>query len=144
MSPRTPSTTRPAAQETDLDALRARGGGDIPVTAAPPQKKTDPTVHYTLCAALTVAGAAVIVIGVLGVLGATGVTGHSGFPGSALLAEIHPWFLLISLFFLLPGVVGLYRGPGETSTHVIPRPKNRRPVDPTAGAGGAAGPAPTA
>jgi hypothetical protein len=54
-----------------------------------------------------------------------------------------PWLILISLFFLLPGIVGIYRGPGVPSTHVIPRPKNRKPIDYAAGAGGAAGPAPT-
>lgn len=115
----------------DLNALRAAGGGDIPVTAAPPQKKTDPRLHYTMCVTLTVLGAAVVALGVLGVT------------GTAVLDETYPWFLLISLFFFIPGVTGLFRGPGEPSTHVIPRPKNRKPIDPTAGAGGAAGPAPT-
>ncbi|WP_297007623.1 hypothetical protein [uncultured Corynebacterium sp.] len=126
----TTAAQSPKSTGSDLDALRAAGGGNIPVTAAPPQKKTDPTLHYSMCIGLTVLGIAVIVLGILGILGV------------AFLKEAYPWFLLISLFFLLPGIVGLYRGPGEPSTHVIPRPKNRRPIDPTAGAGGAAGPAP--
>ncbi|AGP31935.1 hypothetical protein [Corynebacterium terpenotabidum] len=124
-------TTTSNSGSPDLNALRATGGGDIPVTAAPPQKKTDPKLHYLMCIGLTLLGLTVLV---LGILGAT---------GTAFLQETHPWFLLISLFFLVPGVVGLYRGPGEPSTHVIPRPKNRKPIDYAAGAGGAAGPAPT-
>ncbi|WP_417286680.1 hypothetical protein [Corynebacterium variabile] len=120
------------ASTPDLNSLRAAGGGDIPVTAAPPQKKTDPKLHYAMCIALTVLGVIVIVLGTLGAL------------GTAFLEEAYPWFLLISLFFFFPSIVGLFRGPGEPSTHVIPRPKNRKPIDPTAGAGGAAGPAPTA
>jgi hypothetical protein len=124
------ATTRTTTSGPDLEALRAAGGGDIPVTQAPPQKKTDPTLHYSMCIGLTVLGIAVIVLGVFGITGTAG------------LDVTYPWFLLISLFFLLPGIVGLYRGPGEPSTHVIPRPKNRKPIDPTAGAGGAAGPPP--
>ena len=124
------ATTRTTNSGPDLKALRAAGGGDIPVTQAPPQKKTDPRLHYSMCIGLTVLGIAVIVLGVFGLNGTAG------------LDVTYPWFLLISLFFLLPGIVGLYRGPGEPSTHVIPRPKNRKPIDPTAGAGGAARPAP--
>jgi hypothetical protein len=123
------ATTR-TTSGPDLEALRAAGGGDIPVTQAPPQKKTDPTLHYSMCIGLTVLGIAVIVLGVFGLTGTAG------------LDVTYPWFLLISLFFLLPGIVGLYRGPGEPSTHVIPRPTNRKPIAPTAGAGGAAGPPP--
>ena len=126
------TTTAKSSQKStpDLNSLRAAGGGNIPVTAAPPQKKTDPKVHYSMCIGLSVLGVAVIVLGVLGSMGV------------AYLEEFYPWSLQISLFLLLPGIVGLYRGPGEPSTHVIPRPKNRKPIDPTAGAGGAAGPAP--
>lgn len=127
----TANSSSSASSGPDLDALRAAGGGNIPVTAAPPQKQTDPKVHYTMCIALTVVGVAVIVLGALGAL------------GTAYLHAAYPWLLLISLFFF-PGITGLIRGPGVPSTHVIPRPKNRKPIDPTAGAGGAAGPAPTA
>lgn len=114
----------------DLDALRSTGGGNIPVTQAPPQKQTNPRLHYSLCTAVTVIGVIVTVLGIVGMV------------ATSFLHAVYPMLLLVSLFFLLPGIVGLYRGPGEPSTHVIPRPKNRKPIDPTAGVGGAAGPAP--
>lgn len=116
----------------DLAALRSTGGADIPENQAPPQKMTDPKKHYTLCVVSTLVGAGALALGIFGTY------------GTAYVDAVAPWLILISLFFLLPGVVGLYRGPGVPSTHVIPRPKNRKPIDYAAGAGGAAGPAPTA
>lgn len=123
------STTAPDTPEVDLDALRKAGGGNIPETQAPPQKMTNPTFHYTLCVGLTILGLITLALGIL------------GWTGTAFLEEAYPWLVLISLFFVFPGLVGLYRGPGVPSTHVIPRPKNRKPIDYSAGAGGAAGPA---
>jgi hypothetical protein len=126
------ATARPNQQVSDLDSLRSTGGADIPENMAPPQKMTDPKKHYTLCIVAAVVGAGAMALGILGAF------------GTAYVEEVSPWLILISLFFLLPGIVGIYRGPGVPSTHVIPRPKNRKPIDYAAGAGGAAGPAPTA
>lgn len=125
--------TATADQQTrDLSSLRSTGGGDIPETDAPPQKMTEPKLHYGLCIGLSLIGVGVLVGGLFGAFGAPYV------------GAVAPWMILISLFFILPGIVGLYRGPGAPSTHVIPRPKNRKPIDYAAGAGGAAGPAPSA
>lgn len=124
--------TATANQPSDLSSLRETGGGDIPETQAPPQKMTNPKLHYLLCSVTTVVGAVALGLGIFGAYGAP------------YLIAVAPWMILISLFFFLPGIVGLYRGPGVPSTHVIPRPKNRKPIDYSAGAGGAAGPAPTA
>lgn len=132
MSTTAPKKTSGSTTQTDLDALRAAGGGNIPENQAPPQKMTNPTFHYTMCIGLTVLGLATLVLGIL------------GWTGTAFLKEAYPWLIAISLFFTLPGLVGLYRGPGVPSTHVIPRPKNRKPIDYAAGAGGAAGPTPSA
>ncbi|MGJ0185074.1 hypothetical protein [Corynebacterium glyciniphilum] len=126
------STAQPNKQPSDLEALRSTGGADIPENMAPPQKMTDPKKHYTLCIVSALVGAGALVLGIFGAY------------GTPYAEAIAPWLILLSLFFLLPGVVGLYRGPGIPSTHVIPRPKNRKPIDYAAGAGGAAGPAPTA
>ncbi|MCJ7857492.1 hypothetical protein [Corynebacterium kalidii] len=126
------STAQPNKQPADLEALRSTGGADIPENMAPPQKMTDPKKHYTLCVVSGLVGAGAMALGIFGAY------------GTAYVDAVAPWLILISLFFLLPGVVGIYRGPGVPSTHVIPRPKNRKPIDYAAGAGGAAGPAPTA
>lgn len=129
------STTAPKTPDSgqiDLDALRAAGGGNIPENQAPPQKMTNPKIHYTLCIGLTAIGIGVLILGIF------------GWTGTPFLKEIYPWLVLISLFFWPPGVIGIYRGPGVPSTHVIPRPKNRKPIDYAAGAGGAAGPVPSA
>lgn len=125
MTTPTPDTTM------DLTALRAAGGGDIPKNQAPPQKKTNPTLHYSLCAVILVLGLVILALGILGVMDVP------------YLNAAFPTLLGVAPFIAGPGFVGLYRGPGEPSTHVIPRPKNRSPIDLTAGAGGAAGPAPT-
>lgn len=126
------ATANPGNQSPDLDALRSTGGADIPENQAPPQKMTNPKLHYSMCIGLTIAGLAVLVAGLFGAF------------GTPYLHAVAPWLILISLFFFIPGLTGLYRGPGVPSTHVIPRPKNRKPIDYAAGAGGAAGPAPTA
>lgn len=127
----TTASTNPEATP-DLAALSKAGGGDIPETHAPPQKMTNPKMHYTMCIGLTIVGLAVLAIGIFGAF------------GLSYVEEAYPWLILISLFLFPPGLVGLYRGPGVPSTHVIPRPKNRKPIDYAAGAGGAAGPAPGA
>lgn len=126
----TATTNNASSGAPDIDAIRATGGADIPENQAPPQKMTNPKVHYALCTAIAVIGAGAMALGLLGAY------------GTPYLHAVSPWLVLISLFFLLPGLVGLVRGPGVPSTHVIPRPKNRKPIDYAAGAGGAAGPAP--
>ncbi|MDN5682603.1 hypothetical protein [Corynebacterium glyciniphilum] len=126
------ATANPNQQSPDLDSLRSTGGADIPENQAPPQKMTNPKKHYLLCVAAGLVGAAALALGIFGAF------------GTPYIEAVAPWLILISLFFLLPGIVGIYRGPGVPSTHVIPRPKNRKPIDYAAGAGGAAGPAPTA
>ncbi|MEJ6550384.1 hypothetical protein PQI66_12600 [Corynebacterium sp. USCH3] len=126
------ATANPGNQSPDLDSLRSTGGADIPENQAPPQKMTNPKKHYFFCTVSGLFGAGALVLGIFGAY------------GTPYLHAVAPWLILISLFFLLPGIVGIYRGPGVPSTHVIPRPKNRKPIDYAAGAGGAAGPAPTA
>ena len=128
----TASTNNASSGASDIAAIRATGGADIPENQAPPQKMTNPKVHYMLCTAIAVIGAVAMALGIFGAYGA------------AYLHAVSPWLVLISLFFLLPGLVGLIRGPGVPSTHVIPRPNTRRPFASAGGGGGAAGPAPAA
>lgn len=124
--------TTPTPQSTvDLAALRATGGGDIPENQTPPQKKTEPVLHYSLCIVLLILGLIIFALAILGVMDVPYVN------------AVFPALFVIAPFIMVPGFAGIYRGPGEPSTHVIPRPKNRSPIDLTAGAGGAAGPAPT-
>lgn len=96
----------------------------------PRQKRTDPKLHYVLCGTTVAVG--VVLIGLV-ILGANGVP---------LLDQLYPWLTLAAIIVLIPSICGLYRGPGEPSTHLIPRPRNRSPIDPAAGAGGAGGPVP--
>lgn len=128
----TATANNASSDAPDIAAIRATGGADIPENQAPPQKMTNPKVHYMLCTVIAVVGAVALALGIFGAY------------GLAYVHAVSPWLVLISLFFLLPGLVGLIRGPGVPSTHVIPRPKNRKPIDYAAGAGGAAGPAPSA
>lgn len=86
-------------------------------TATPPSTHItppNPTVHYTLSGIGTAVGMFFLLLASLGVLGVPG------------LANVVPWPLLISLFFLIPGIAGLWRGPGRPSTYEIPRPKQRK------------------
>lgn len=105
---------------------RQRGGADIPETMAPPQKKTDSKVHYLRNIVTLLIGIGIAALAYL------------GFVGEGFLFYAYPLTFLISLFFIVPAVFGLILGPGETSTYVIPRPKNRQPIDPSLGRGGAA------
>ena len=77
----------------------------------------NPTVHYTLSGIGTAIGIFFLLLASLGVLGVPG------------LANVVQWPLLISLFFLIPGIAGLWRGPGQPSTYEIPRPKQRKFTD---------------
>lgn len=125
-------STTASPDSPDLAALRKKGGAEIPETQLPPQKQNSPKVHYGLCGALTFIGLVALVLGLMG-----------AFMDLPFVKEVYPWAILMSIFFIAPGATGLYRGPGAPATHVIPRPKNRKPIDYAAGAGGAAGPAPT-
>lgn len=124
------SATVPSSSNPDPDAPRGTTVGDVPTTQSPPLKSTDPKTHYLMCGGMTAIGLVIVALVVLGAL------------GTPLLEWVFPWLALAATILLIPGLVGLYRGPGEPSTYVIPRPKNRHPVDYGAGAGGAGGPVP--
>lgn len=57
----------------------------------------------------------------LGIL-ALAIAGMLGVP---VLSYLYPILLLVTLFVAGPGLVGLYRGLGQPSDYVIPRPKQR-------------------
>ncbi|MBC6794993.1 MULTISPECIES: hypothetical protein [Corynebacterium] len=82
-------------------------------TITPPNR----TVHYILSSAGTAVGTLFLLLAVLGIFGVPG------------LRTVIPWPLVISLFFLIPGIAGLWRGPGQPSTYEIPRPKQRKFTD---------------
>ena len=77
----------------------------------------NPTTHYLLSGAGTAVGAFFLLLAVLGLFGVPA------------LSNVVPWPLLISLFFLIPGIAGLWGGPGQPSTYEIPRPKQRKFTD---------------
>lgn len=77
----------------------------------------NPTTHYLLSGAGTAVGAFFLLLAVLGLFGVPA------------LSNVVPWPLVISLFFLIPGIAGLWRGPGQPSTYEIPRPKQRKFTD---------------
>lgn len=84
---------------------------------APTRSTINPTTHYLLSGAGTAVGAFFLLLAVLGLFGVPA------------LSNVVPWPLLISLFFLIPGIAGLWRGPGQPSTYEIPRPKQRKFTD---------------
>lgn len=84
-------------------------------------KQTNPKTHYTWCAICLVVGLIPFVLGLIGFAGLLGWFGSS----DNWMALSSPLLVVASLFLILPGLVGLIRGPGAPSTHEIPRPKNR-------------------
>ncbi|KAB3522708.1 hypothetical protein GC425_05065 [Corynebacterium sp. zg254] len=86
------------------------------------QRRARARQHYELASAGTAVGLGLLILAVLGFLGVGG------------LATIIPWTLVISLFFLIPGIAGVVRGPGQPSTYIIPRPQQRTRMRGTAAA----------
>lgn len=84
-------------------------------------KQTNPKAHYTWCTISLVVGLIPLVLGLIGYAGLLGWFGSA----ESWMALASPILAFASLFFILPGLVGLIRGPGAPSTHEIPRPNNR-------------------
>lgn len=84
-------------------------------------KQTNPKAHYTWCSISLLFGLVPVALGLVGCAGLLGWFGSA----DSWMALAAPILVVASLFFILPGLVGLIRGPGAPSTHEIPRPNNR-------------------
>lgn len=79
----------------------------------------NPTVHYTLSGIGTAIGIFFLLLASLGVLGVPG------------LANVVQWPLLISLFFLIPGIAGLVCGEAPASRRPTKSPARSSASSPT-------------